>query len=412
VLSKSSTVSGAVTGLGLAVLLGALAPAYAQTGPQDQGGGPAATSEEAEPAQAPAPEPSPTPSPKPDGFTVGSFVFKPGGRVKLDVIRDFDPAGNEDSFDPRTFPLDGSEGTNSNIHARESRLSLDIRGPVEGKELRMYVETDFYGSGNALRLRHAYGKYGGLIAGQTWSTFVDEDNMPNTIDFESPTAFPSLRQAQARWTFKVGENAAWSLAVEDNKSSIQTPAGVSGKAEYAMPDLASRFEYDGGRLHLFASAFLGQARFRPTEGPTDDVTLWGGNLSARVKTFGRDYIYSQLTFGDGVGRYRSGVTAVPDLNGQLQPVGLTAIMGGYEHFWSDTLTSNVVYSTVSTADEDYYADTFNKQLDYFAVNLIYWFLKDRAWTGVEYLHGRREVFSGQDVSADRVQFAIRFNLPS
>ena len=87
-------------------------------------------------------------------------------------------------------------------------------------------------------------------------------------------------------------------------------------------------------------------------------------------------------------------------------------MGGYEHFWTDRVTSNVVYSTVSTADEDYYADTFNKKLDYFAVNLIYWFLKDRAWTGVEYLHGKREVFSGQDVSADRVQFAIRFNLPS
>ena len=176
-----------------------------------------------------------------DGFTVGSFIFKPGGRVKLDVIRDFDPAGNEDSFDPRTFPLDGSEGTNSSIHARETRLSLDMRGPVEGQELRMYVETDFYGSGNALRLRHAYGKYGGLMAGQTWSTFVDEDNMPNTIDFESPMAFPSLRQAQARWTFKVGENASWSLAVEDNKSSIQTPAGIPGKAEYPMPDLASRF---------------------------------------------------------------------------------------------------------------------------------------------------------------------------
>ena len=87
-------------------------------------------------------------------------------------------------------------------------------------------------------------------------------------------------------------------------------------------------------------------------------------------------------------------------------------MGGYEHFWSDTLTSNVVFSTASTADEVYYADTFNKQLDYFAVNLVYWFLKDRAWTGVEYLYGRREVFGGQEVTANRLQFAVRFNLPS
>ena len=68
---------------------------------------------------------------------------------------------NEDAFDPRTIAIDGSEGTNSQIHARETRLTLDMRGPVEGKELRMYVETDFYGSGSVFRLRHAYGSWGG-----------------------------------------------------------------------------------------------------------------------------------------------------------------------------------------------------------------------------------------------------------
>ena len=136
--------------------------------------------------------------PTPDGFRVGSFVFKPGGRIKLDIIRDFNPIGSEDSFDPRTIPIEGSEGGNSQLHARETRLFLDMRGPVEGKELRMYIETDFYGSGSVFRLRHAYGSWGGLLAGQTWSTFLDDANFPNTIDFESPMAFPSIRQAQVR----------------------------------------------------------------------------------------------------------------------------------------------------------------------------------------------------------------------
>ena len=120
----------------------------------------------------------------------GGFHFRPGGRIKLDIIRDFDPIGSEDSFDPRTIPVDDSEGGNSNLHAKETRLTLDIRGPVEGRELRMYVETDFYGSSSVLRLRQAYGSWGGLLAGQTWSTFVDDANFPNTIDFESPMAFP------------------------------------------------------------------------------------------------------------------------------------------------------------------------------------------------------------------------------
>ena len=104
-----------------------------------------------------------------------------------------------------------------------------MRGPVEGSELRMYVETDFYGSGNVLRLRQAYGSYKGLLAGQAWSTFVDDANFPNTIDFESPMAFPSIRQAQARFTAKLGAKASWSVAVEDNKSSINDTGGRPGQ---------------------------------------------------------------------------------------------------------------------------------------------------------------------------------------
>ena len=346
-----------------------------------------------------------------EGFSVGGFVFKAGGRIKLDIIRDFDAIGSEDSFDPRTIPTDDSEGGNSNLHAKESRLFLDIRGPAEGKELKMYVEGDFYGSSSVFRLRQAYGSWGGLLAGQTWSTFVDEDNFPGTIDFESPMAFPSFRQAQVRWTANPSANVSWAVALEDNKSTITPPTGISGKPEYPMPDVVGRVRFGGSHGHAFVSGFLGKGRFRPTEGEPDNVTLWGMDLSGKLKTFGKDSAYTQFTFGEGVGRYRGGVTAVPDFNGELQPVGLAAWMFGYEHYWSPRLSSNAVYSVASTADEDYYSPSVNKDLDYGAANLIYWFLPNRAWVGAEYLYGRREVFDGGDGSAHRLHFAIRFNLP-
>jgi outer membrane DcaP-like protein len=400
-MTLRGTVGRWMQSLAVAVLLCCgITPAAAQT--------PAAPPPDAPPPEAPAQDAPP----REDGFRIGTFVFKPGGRIKLDVIRDFDPITGEDSFDPRTIVLDGSEGSNSQIHARETRLSLDMRGPIEGSELRMFVEFDFYGSGTVLRLRHAYGSYKGLLAGQTWSAFVDDANFPNTIDFESPIAFPQIRQAQARFTHKLGAQTTWAVAVEDNKSSIQPPEGVPGKAEYSMPDLTTRLRFEGSRGHVFGSAFLGRARFRPTGAEPDDVTLWGSLLSGRLKTFGRDYGYVQFTFGDGVGRYRGALTAVPDTNGELQPLGVVAFMGGYEHYWSDRLSSNAVYSVVSSADESYYAPTLNKQLDYGAVNLLYWFLPDRAWAGIEYLYGRRELVNGDAGTANRVQFAIRFNFPS
>ena len=178
-----------------------------------------------------------------------------------------------------------------------------------------------------------------------------------------------------------------------------------------MPDLVTRVKFEGSRGHAFASVFLGRASFRPTTGEPDDVTLWGSNLSGRLKTFGRDYLYGQFTFGDGVGRYRGGITAIPDLNGELQPVGLSALMGGYEHYWSSTLTSNAVFSVTTAPDEAYYSSSFNKEINYGAVNLLYWFLPDRAWAGVEYLYGSRQVASGEDGTANRIHFAVRFNFP-
>jgi hypothetical protein len=371
---------------------------------------PAAAPPDAEPPQGPAPELQPPPV---DGFKMGDFTVKPGGRVKFDWIRDFTPIGNEESFDVRTIPTDGSEGTNSNLIAKETRLSIDIRGPVQQKELKLYVETDFYGTSSALRLRHAYGQYGGLLAGQYWSTFVDEDNLPRTIDFESPTAYALVRQAQVRWTQKLAPTITWSAAIEDNKSNIVVPSNIPGKAEYPFPDIATRFRFDVPHGHVTIPAFLGVARFRPTTGDPDSTTLWGTAVSAIFKTVGKDTIYGTYTYGEGIGRYRSGTTAVPDPTGKLQPVGGNAFMGGYERFWVDRWSTNASWSFAATNDRSYYDASINKQLIYSSVNLLYWFPENRGWTGVEYLYGSRETFGPGTPTgtAHRMQYAVRFNLP-
>src|SRR5690349_23367743 len=70
--------------------------------PQDTTAGAPQPPPAATPVTAPSPAPAPAPTPdatpaqaeKPtEGFRVGAFTFKPSGRVKLDVIRDFDKIG-------------------------------------------------------------------------------------------------------------------------------------------------------------------------------------------------------------------------------------------------------------------------------------------------------------------------------
>ena len=113
----------------------------------------AAAAPAAEPAAVPAAQPAAAPAAQqakpPDGFRVGDFTFKPGGRIKLDIIRDFKPIDNEDSFDTRTIPIDAGDRTNSNLIAKESRLFLDIRGNVDDDELGFQCERP----GNLLQER-------------------------------------------------------------------------------------------------------------------------------------------------------------------------------------------------------------------------------------------------------------------
>jgi hypothetical protein len=166
-----------------------------------------------------------------------------GGFVKLSLIHDFDAIGSPDVFDPRSIPVDGSKGTNTRITARETRLSLGIEGPVEGRDLELFLEGDFFGpgtgTGNTFRLRHAYARYGALLAGQTWTTFMDERNIPPTIDFEHALAAPLVRQGLLRVTTGLSKRSDLAFAVEESDPEVLVPPGVQGAPEKPWPDFGS-----------------------------------------------------------------------------------------------------------------------------------------------------------------------------
>ena len=54
--------------------------------------------------------------------------------------------------------------------------------------LKTRIETDFYYNAGT-PLRHAYASLGPVLAGQTWTTLMDENTYADTIDFEGPVAW-------------------------------------------------------------------------------------------------------------------------------------------------------------------------------------------------------------------------------
>jgi hypothetical protein len=357
------------------------------------------------------PQTTPPPAPPAKGlqWVIGETKIKLGGYIKVDLIHDFDEIGSTDSFDPRTIPTDDSEGTATRIHARQTRFNLDVQSPTTAGPMRAFVEGDFFGSGNSFRLRHAYGTVGPVLAGQTWSTFMDEDAMPETLDFESPIAFPLIRQAQIRYKHDLGDGSYAAFSLEDPDSEVIPPTGVTGQTDEPLPDFNARLRFANDRGHVQLGAFLGMARFEPDAGSSEDVFLWGLNLSTKYAVFGEDNVFLQATYGDGVGRYRGGSTAAADADGDIEAITTLGLMGGYEHHWSDEYRSTLSYSWGTGDLPDGSPTDTTEEVTYLAANFI-WQFADRAWTGIEYLYGSRDTFDGEDGDANRIQISVRFDL--
>ncbi|MBX3463571.1 MAG: porin [Planctomycetes bacterium] len=356
--------------------------------------------------------PAPLPAARGLQWQVGDFQVRLGGYVKVDLIHDFDEIGSTDSFDVRTIPTDDESdgGTNTRLHARQTRINLDLRGPTSAGDLRIFVEGDFFGEGNSFRLRHAFGTIGPVLAGQTWSTFMDEDTMPEVLDFENPIAYPLIRQAMIRFRQDLGGGGSyWAVAVEDPASRIEPAPTAPDEAEEATPDLTARLRWQHGAGHCQLGLFAGTARYDPAAAPAQTELLWGLNLSANLQIGGRDRLFLEGTYGPGIGRYRGGITATVDPTGDLEPVTVFGGMIGYEHHWCPQWRSTFVYSRGDGDLPAGAAPDLAERLEYGAANLL-WQFSDRAWAGVEYLYGARENADRQRGEAHRLQFAIRFDI--
>jgi len=338
--------------------------------------------------------------------------WKFGGYIKADFIHDFQPAGTTDRWVPTTIPTDGFGGDNTLMQAKATRLNLDVRTPTDWGVVRGFVETDFFTTGNNLRIRHAYVEVDRFLAGQTWTTFTDPDGIPRTLDFESPIAFITQRQAQFRWTQPLGENLKWATSIENPTTSVDdvVTATIPGQPEQPLPDFVTRLKYKSDVYEWFVAGLFRELVYRPNVGPAQDRFGMALNLVGILHPTDDDKLIAQCVFGSGLGRYRSG----SDLGlGTPTTVDAVTHVGGCvaaTHAWTDTLSSTGVYSFALRRSSPADPPETLKFSNYLAINLI-WEPIDRTWFGIEYLYGTNESQDGAFGDANRIQATVQYNFP-
>ena len=380
------------------------------------------------PAEGPAPQTAAPPSkPAEDGLFPKAFRIPGtdvyvtfGGYAKVDFIQDFDAIGEADEFKVNSIPAEGTPAADQSgrttIHARETRFNVDFGSNTPHGKFHAFFEGDFFGQNNDFRMRHAYGEFGRVLGGQTWTTFMDISARPLTIDYEGPDAEVFVRQAMIRYTHPLTDRWTWRIAVEDPSPQFVVPAGLFGTPTNDAPDVPTTFRYEAERWHVQMGAIVRQIRFDGEQGSPDlTATGWGGNFTFRVKVFGGDAVMGQVAHGEGIARYiesfnGQNVDAIVTPSIELEPLPASAAVLGYIHQWSEELKSGIALAASDLDPDESQPGTTIESTRDGRVNLVWtpFRLVDYA---VEALWGKRTNFDGTDGDAWRLQFALtyRFN---
>lgn len=349
------------------------------------------------------------------------------GYVKADLIYDADQSLG-DAFDFTILSNAAQTNENVRLHARQSRFRIRSRSDTAVGQIRTLIETDFFGGGNTLRLRHAWGEWDmapnwTFGAGQTWSNFMPMIDLPDTIDFNGPAGVAFTRQGQVRLTYKDGPLSA-ALALEDPRTTATHTGSIAaaGTAETDVteraPDLTGHVQFNApGGFKFALTGVVGELRVDPDASATatitgnDDELLWGGIAAVSVDVSDRLMLTASGGTGQGAARYIVGADTFVNLGGSAANPSIAG-----REYWhasasahialSDALSSNLAWGYVDFDG----ADTIAGQEDHLQsahVNLI-WQPVSKLKMGVEGMWAERKVIGAGTPDAFRAQFGTWF----
>jgi hypothetical protein len=305
------------------------------------------------------------------------------------------------------------------------------RAPIDFK-----FEFDLFGVGadagqTTFRLRHAYGEWGSLLAGQTNSIFMDIDVFPNVIDYWGPNGMVFWRNVQIRWTPYRTESSSFAIGIEEPSNDVDVgqvrefdpELGEDIQSNEEIPNLAAHYRTKGDWGHVQVAGILRSLGYdtkgTPKNEPKGDALGWGINLSGTINTWGKDKILWQYVYGHGVASYMNdgGMDLAPEGrlptdtdpgNVDAEAVPLTGIVAYYDHYWNDEFSSSIGYSTTFVDNTNLQTDDTFESAQYASVNLLYYPVPN-VMVGGEVIWGDLEFKDGSTQDDTRVQFSVKYN---
>ncbi len=351
-------------------------------------------------------------------------VFGIGGFVSFRTAYDWSNVIQNKDFVTYDIPMVKTPTNKQRLRMDASTSRLFFKTIVNTKalgQIETYIETDFRGGDNVLRLREAYVSFKGLTFGQTATTFADLQAAPNTIDFQGPNAYTYNRNLMIRYHLNISPSWEFAIAAEMPGVSATTPTQAAYVIPQRVPDIPLYFQYNWnqGRSHLRASGLLRTMNYYDNIGQHTQTKLgWGAMLSGNIALSKAANFFGQIVYGEGVENYiqdlnGNGYDLVTDPNrpGRLQTLPAMGWLAGVQLNFSENWQMNAAYSQVSVWDKNNYfaqaPDTY--RLSQYIVGNLFYNISPAFNVGVEYLYGTRKNVNHEKGHANRAQMRVQFN---
>jgi hypothetical protein len=314
---------------------------------------------------------------------------------------------------------------------RQSRLGFRGYIPTKAGEVKTIIEFELFGTGvdagqTTFRLRHAWAELGQFGAGQYWSTFMDPDVFPNSLEYWGPNGIVWFRNVQFRWTPISGDTTV-AIALERPGASAdqgvyQDRIELEGvKARFPYPDLAAHVSRGGKWGHVQLAGLLRYMRWDDVNTDQYDLTGdawgWGFDLTG-VLNVGQGAFRGAVIYGEGIQNYMNDAPVDVGIKNNFgNPV--TPVLGVplpmfsfsifYDHTWNEKFTSTIGCSMLDITNSDAQAASAFKRGKYALVNVLY-HPASNVMMGPEIQWIQRENFSdGWKVDDLRFQFSAKYS---
>ena len=316
---------------------------------------------------------------------------------------------------------------------RQTRFGVAGYTPTKMGDLKVVYEFDMFGVSadegqTTMRLRHAYGQLGKVLAGQANSPFMDSDVWPNTLEYWGPTGMVFYRNVQLRYMpINTADKELW-IAIERpgagaDKGTISMPEfpGLdSVKAQLSAPDVTAHFKKRGSWGSAQLAGIFRPLKWNDTrviktvQDYSGSVTGWGAHLSAVINLTKSTVFRGSYVYGEGIQNYMQDApndvgTVVNGgvLEGKALPI--TGTMAWIDHNWNPNWWTSLGYSSASIENTATAAGTTSYKKGQYAMLTIGTTPVQNTMAAVEFQWGQREGEDGFTADGMKVHFSLKYN---